>query len=314
MKTLTYAGSTSYSIYIDHHILESPLLTQYCRALNKRFVIITDSNLKKTWGEKLKQFLLKQKLEVNLLSFKAGETYKTRETKQTLEDALMLQNYGRDTCLIALGGGVVTDLAGFLGATYQRGMPVIYMPTTLLAMVDASLGGKTGVNTFYGKNLIGTFTQPHAVFIDTHTLSTLPQEEWGNGWAEIIKHSLIADSDLFYLLEENISPVKFPNHKFLIDLIEKNILIKKNIVEQDEKEQGSRQLLNFGHTIGHAIETLENYRIAHGEAVAIGLLVESYLSVLYGYLENSVLKNLQSLLQQTGLVLQTDAFQDHACF
>ncbi|MDA9271809.1 3-dehydroquinate synthase, partial [bacterium] len=270
MKTTWIHASTPYPIYIGQQLLETALLADCCTQINKRLVIITDTNLVNSLGIQLQQQLQQQGLQALLLACPAGEIHKTRETKQQLEDELLARQYGRDTCLIALGGGVVTDLVGFLAATYCRGLPVIYVPTTLLAMVDASIGGKTGVNTPHGKNLIGTFTQPQAVFMDINTLNTLPENEWHNGMAEMIKHSLIADATIFKLLQQNVEKIIQRDAIFLIDMIHASCLIKKNIVEQDEQEQGLRQLLNFGHTIGHAIETIEHYRLSHGEAVAIG--------------------------------------------
>lgn len=308
MKTLSINLSTSYSIYIDHGLLATNLLKECCIKLNKRPIIITDSNLIHTLGKQLQDSLQKQGLPVECFAFPAGEAHKTRETKQLLEDQLLQKQYGRDTCIIALGGGVVTDLVGFLAATYCRGLPVIYVPTTLLAMVDASIGGKTGVNTPYGKNVVGTFTQPHAVFIDTNMLVTLPDNEWHNGMAEMIKHSLIADANMFTELQHHSEKMKQRHSDFLIEMIYANCLVKKNIVEQDEHEQGLRQLLNFGHTIGHAIETIENYHISHGEAVAIGMLVEAYLSIRYNYLQANTLSTLHKVLQDYGLPLQTSAF------
>ena len=288
---------------IANGLLSSKLLKDYCVSLDRRLVIITDSNLEKSYGKKIKQYFA----DVELLVFPAGEQYKTRETKQHLEDQLLSKKYGRDTCIIAFGGGVVLDLVGYLAATYCRGVKVIYLPTTLLAMVDASIGGKTGVNTPFGKNLIGTITQPEAVFMDLDVLITLPEREWRNGIVEIIKHALIADASLFAHLQ-NTTPI------INADLIYKNCMIKQSIVSQDEHEKGMRQLLNFGHTIGHAIEHIENYNITHGEAVAIGMLVESYLSVKAGHLSESVLESLHQLLLKFKLPLKTMAFNDREVF
>lgn len=310
MKTLSIALGSTYPLYIGSNLWDSPLLGDFCSTLNKRLVIITDSHLAPLLGQDLQSRLQAQGLTVDLLDFPGGEINKTRETKQKLEDALLAKQYGRDTALIALGGGVVTDLAGFLAATYCRGLPVIYMPTTLLAMVDASIGGKTGVNTPHGKNLIGAFKQPVAVFMDTATLTTLPAREWRNGIVEIIKHSVIADADLFESLEQQVTQLQDPQSPFLTDMIYASCLIKKNIVEQDEYEQTIRHVLNFGHTIGHAIETLDNYRISHGEAVAMGMLVEGYLSMCCGFLEEGPLKRLHTLLKACGLPLKTSVFQD----
>lgn len=314
MKTLSIQVSTTYPIYIDNDLLASNLFITCCQTLCKRFVIITDSNLIHTHGLHVQQILEAQGFDVELLAFPAGEIHKTRETKQQLEDELLQKKYGRDTGVIALGGGVVTDLVGFLAATYCRGLPIIYVPTSLLAMVDASIGGKTGLNTPHGKNLIGTFTQPHAVFIDTNTLNTLPEKEWCNGIAEMLKHSIIADPALFNLLQKNVQKIKERDSYFLIEMIYASCQIKKQHVEQDEKESGCRLVLNFGHTIGHAIEAIEHYKIGHGEAVAIGMLVESYLSVQLGFLKEAVLSNLMILFHDYGLPLKTAAFQDIELF
>lgn len=313
MNTLSLSLK-SYTIYLGLGLLQSALLHKLCVALNKRVVIITDSHLIDSHAKAVQTILAAQGLKVDLLSFAAGEGHKTRDTKQQLEDELLSRGYARDTCLIALGGGLVCDLVGFLAATYCRGVPVIYIPTTLLAMVDASIGGKTGVNTLLGKNIIGTFTQPHAVLIDPHVLATLPDKEWRNGIAEMLKHGMIADANLFHRLQEASGELPIQDNALLIDVIHKNCLIKKNIVEQDEREQGLRQILNFGHTIGHAIETIEAYHIGHGEAVAIGMLVECYLAVQAGYLQPAVLMMLHDVLKRYGLPLKTIAFQNKAQF
>lgn len=305
---------SSYKIHMDAGLLQSEELLNLCVKLRKRIAIITDNHLAADYAYPLQHNLRQQGLAVEIFTFPAGEQYKTRATKEQLEDELQSKHYGRDTCLLALGGGLVTDLVGFLAATYCRGVPVIYLPTTLLAMVDASMGGKTGVNTPLGKNLIGTFTQPYAVYMDINTLQTLPDCEWRNGIAEMVKHALIADTNLYQQLQSSETLQAFKNRKDLLEPIQKNCLIKKNLVEQDEHEHHLRQLLNFGHTIGHAIETIEYYQIGHGEAVAIGMLVECHLAMQKGYLNQSFLDELQTLLQGYGLPLKTKAFQDMALF
>ena len=300
----------TYAIHIGANLLQSDLLMQVCASLATRVVIVTDSHLAHEYGMALEARCKAHGIAVDLLIIPAGEMHKTRATKAYLEDAMLQQQCGRDTCLLALGGGVVTDLVGFVAATYCRGIPVIYLPTTLLAMVDASMGGKTGVNTPLGKNLIGTFTQPHAVFMDVSTLHTLPDREWRNGLVEMIKHSLIADALLFQRMQASSSLSAFKVRSDLIDLIQRNCEIKRHCVQQDEREQHVRQLLNFGHTIGHAIETLEDYRIAHGEAVALGLLVECHLAVSTGYLSKAVMDELDALLQRYELPLVSPVFQN----
>jgi len=297
-----------YPIYLGSGML-SELLPDYCRALNKRLVIISDDQVPEELVLGVKHLLSDAGLDVRIFYFSAGEMHKTRETKARLENVLLDWQYGRDTCLLALGGGVTTDLVGFLASTYCRGIPVIYLPTTLLAMVDASIGGKTGVNTRHGKNLIGTFYQPLAVFMDIDVLQTLPAQEWSNGVVEMIKHALIADVELFRQLQTAISALQ-QDPQLLLEVIHKSCLIKKNIVERDEKESGMRQWLNYGHTIGHAVECIEEYQLSHGEAVAIGLLVETKLSIEAGFLTTSVLQELEELLIAYQLPLKTTVFQN----
>lgn len=310
MKTLPINLPNPYSIYLEKGLLQSPFIADYCHKLAHRFVIITDSNLIDSFGKYLELNFQQHGLQAKLLQFSAGEKYKTREIKQQLEDELFKMNCGRDTCIIALGGGVVTDMAGFVAATYCRGVPAIYVPTSLLAMVDASIGGKTAVNTPYGKNMIGTFSQPHAVFIDPDTLQSLPAQEWKNGIVEMIKHTLIADAESFTLLQNNERKFVQRDLDFLCDVILTSCAIKKAVVEQDEKDTGIRQLLNFGHTIGHAIETLENYQLNHGEAVAIGIVVESYIAKLCGFLAESDFDAIKAIFSLYHLPMTTTAFQD----
>ncbi len=305
MRLVEVKASFPYQFYVGSDLLKGTFLVELCKPLHCHLVIITDDIVRLHWGEALQQHLKAADLTVSLLSFPAGEIHKTRETKAALEDQLFRLQCGRDTCLIALGGGVVLDMVGFIAATYCRGVPVIYLPTTLLAMVDASLGGKTGVNTVYGKNLIGTISSPYSVVVDVNTLATLPDTEWKNGCVEMLKHALLNDNSQFEALHE----FKYEVSDSLCDVVFENALIKKNIIEQDERENGVRQLLNLGHTIGHAIETIENYALSHGEAVAIGLLVESYISMRLGLLKETELLEIDSLLRKLGLPLKTKAFQ-----
>jgi 3-dehydroquinate synthase len=295
-QTLMINLTPNYPIHIGNYLLESDLLFDFCNILNKKLVIITDSNLENTLGKMLQETLLARGLSVEMLVFPAGEAHKTRETKAQLEDQLLKKKYGRDTCIIALGGGVVTDLAGFVAATYCRGIPVIYVPTTLLAMVDASIGGKTGVNTPEGKNMIGCFYQPLSVFMDVHTLVSLPEKEWANGIVEMIKHSVITDEKLFYRLKNELPKILKRDSQFLIEMIYASCEIKKHFVEQDEKDLGKRKLLNFGHTIGHAIESIEQCHLSHGE------------SIQCGFLSKEAFNDIEAILKSAGLPLTTKAF------
>ena len=208
---------------------------------------------------------------------------------------------GRDSCIIALGGGVVGDLAGFAAATYMRGIPYIQVPTTLLAMVDSSIGGKVGVDTLHAKNAIGAFYQPKKVIIDLNFIKTLPKNEIANGLAEIIKQALIKDKNFFHFLEKNIDKILSYDLYILKQTIKRSCEIKASIVMQDEREKGIRKILNYGHTIGHAIESALNYKISHGQAIAIGMSYAAKLSAKLGFLhEGSVIRQ-NNLLEYIGL-------------
>lgn len=264
------------------------------RPLGKRFVLCCDEHVMAVWGEKWLRHLKEGGLNTTALTFPPGEQEKSRERKALLEDALLSEKHGRETCLIALGGGVTTDLIGFLASTYCRGIPLVLVPTTLLAMIDAAIGGKTGVNTAFGKNLIGTFYPAELTLIDPCLLSTLSVSERTSGMAEAIKYALIKSPELFQFLSH--SPPQDP--LYLQRLIYECILIKAEIVEIDfEEKTGLRRILNFGHTIAHALEWLEEYNLGHGEAVAIGMLVESYLSVKMGMLSSNAFATIDHLIR-----------------
>jgi len=306
MDTITVKTHPEYKIYIGENILENSHFIDLCQRLKHHIVIITDDNLYALYALPLKTYLGSHGLNISVISIPSGEKFKSRETKYFIEDKLFELGCGRDTCIIALGGGVITDLAGFVAATYCRGIPVIYLPTTLLAMLDASIGGKTSVNTSFGKNMIGTFTQPKAVFIDVNTLSTLPDSEYLFAFVEAIKHALIYDSQFFDLLYSNVEKIKKRDKSLLTEIIRKSCDIKSKIVETDEKETGMRSLLNFGHTIGHALELMSEYSMSHGQAVAMGSIVESYLSFKLGLLKNDDFQKIKNIFQDYGVLLPID--------
>ncbi len=269
-------------------------------------VIITDDTVGKLYAESLQSAVQSAERSCQVLSFPAGELSKTRETKADLEDRLFALGCTRKTVVIACGGGVVLDMAGFIAATYLRGVPCFYLPTSLLAMVDASIGGKTAVNTPQGKNLIGTFTQPKAVYIDVSFLSTLPVAELWQGWSEMVKHAFIKDATLLNDLEVLADHLR--NHQLIdstlwLQTIKSSIKVKAQVVQADECERsGERQVLNFGHTVAHAIEAVSDYSITHGDAVRAGLWIESYISYQHHELPKSDWQRIQRVLSLAPVV------------
>ncbi len=312
-KIIEIQTNPSYSIFLGKNLLTNSRLVQLCLEQKKRLALLSDERLSGTIAHEIQKVLKEAEMEVEIFPISSGEKFKTRETKQQLEDQLLEKKFGRDSCFLALGGGMVTDLVGYLASTYCRGVPWVALPTTLLGMVDAAIGGKTGVNTPHGKNLIGTFYPPLAVISDVAVLQSLPPQEWRNGVVEMIKHACIADKKLFEQLEISAKNL-FKDDEMLLNLIEQSCRIKKKIVEQDERESGMRELLNFGHTIGHAIETLENYRLSHGEAVAIGMLVEASLAQAVGYFRKQELLKVKKILEAYQLPLQTKVFHNTEIF
>jgi 3-dehydroquinate synthase len=238
----------------------------------------------------------------NVINLPEGEEYKTISSLDRIYSTLLEQQCGRDTLLVSLGGGVIGDITGFAAATYMRGIPYIQMPTTLLAMVDSSVGGKTGINHPLGKNMIGAFHQPIAVIADVSTLNTLPDRELRCGIAEIIKHACIADDQYFKWLEDNLEKLLNRDPEALIHAIKRSVEIKASIVQQDEKELGIRAILNFGHTFAHAIEAGLGFGVwLHGEAVGAGLIAAARLSEQLGLITNGEVQRILSLVTRAGL-------------
>ena len=242
-------------------------------------VLISDSTVAPLYAEPLRARLSQAGLDAHLATFPAGEVHKTRETKADLEDRLFEAGVGRHGAVVAVGGGVTGDLAGFTAATWHRGIPVVQVPTTLLAMCDAALGGKTGVNLAGGKNLVGAFHQPAAIYADVAVLETLSEAEYRAGFAEMVKSAVIADRDLFRALEDGADGLTRRDPQSLERAIGRCLRIKAEVVAEDEREAGRRAILNFGHTVAHALEASSAYAIPHGHAVSIGMLVEARLAV-----------------------------------
>eukprot|EP01125_Pyxidicula_operculata_P015299 TRINITY_DN5179_c0_g1_i1.p1 TRINITY_DN5179_c0_g1~~TRINITY_DN5179_c0_g1_i1.p1 ORF type:complete len:1253 (-),score=298.49 TRINITY_DN5179_c0_g1_i1:61-3783(-) len=252
-----------------------------------RYVVITDSNVYLHAGKRVFDIMNSAGLETILKVVPPGEATKCREVKDEIEDWMLKNLCNRDTCVIAVGGGVVGDLAGYVAATYMRGLPFVQVPTTLLAMVDSSIGGKTGIDTPAGKNLVGAFHHPVVVFMDTSLLKTLPKREYINGMAEVIKTAAIWDEKLFLTLERNVDSILSHEHSILNEVIFRCASIKAEVVAMDDKEGGIRSILNFGHTIGHAIEAFMTPKMLHGECVSIGMVLECELSNIMGHLKTS---------------------------
>ncbi|RJO70599.1 MAG: 3-dehydroquinate synthase [Myxococcales bacterium] len=250
---------------------------QAWRPLWKEAAIIGDRTVMELFGDQIKEIIRPLVERLHMLSFPPGETSKTRETKIDLEDRLLSAGFPRTGVIVAVGGGVSLDLAGFVASTYMRGVDAVYFPTTLLAQVDAAIGGKTGVNTPAGKNLVGSFHQPVNIFIDPACLGSLSRIDWRNGLAEMIKTAVIADGRLFEWIDEHSELLKRPGMPDLHP-IRRCVDIKSEIVGQDMHERGRRAVLNFGHSIGHAIEAASEYGIPHGEAVGIGMVVEAMMA------------------------------------
>ena len=287
----------SYDIIIGSRILNRipEILKKENPADN--YIIITDSNIKEIYGKDLLNNIKNNNLQTTLISFEAGEQSKNINTVKEILSEMLKNNFDRDSLILALGGGVVGDIAGFVASVYKRGIRYIQIPTSLIAQVDSSIGGKTGINTRYGKNLLGTFYQPEKVIIDTSTLKTLPKQEFINGLSEVIKHALIKDKDFFNFLEKNINTILSLNNGALEHIIKRSCEIKKEIIEKDEKEKHCRKMLNLGHTIGHSLESASSYKLPHGSAVSIGLLAEAKISGELGLLKQAEIKQIKSLLE-----------------
>ena len=293
---------SSYEICIGKDIIDRVALIIAKNHKAGHYAVITDNCVGSLYGQKFLSSLKDVGLNVHLIEFPAGEASKNINTVLDIAGKLLKLGADRETCLIALGGGVVGDITGFIASIFMRSVLYIQIPTTLIAQVDSSIGGKTAVDLPHGKNLLGTFYQPCAVFVDLSFLETLPEKEFNNGLAEIIKYSIIDDEKMFHTLESHMEAVKLKDSKLLLNLVETCCRIKKSIVEIDEREQGLRRILNFGHTLGHALETISQYTITHGEGVALGMIAAARLSEKMGYLEGNETKRIEALIRSAGLL------------
>ncbi|MFA5763618.1 MAG: 3-dehydroquinate synthase [archaeon] len=283
-----------------------PQILTYLKEKKKaQYVIITDSKVKKLHGERLLKFLKDGGLNVFLISFPNGEKNKTRKTKAYMEDIMFEHKCGRDSLIIALGGGVTGDMAGFVAGTYMRGIPVVQVPTTTIAIADSSYGGKTAIDVPAGKNLIGVFHQPIAVFMDPELLKTLDKRNYDSGLVEMIKHGMIKDKKFYDFLKENMKIILNKKHPDYDNVMKKvlldNLMIKRTVVVEDQKESNLRKILNYGHTVGHAVEKLSNFDLLHGEAIAIGISVEAFIASKLGIMSKDDYLDQRDILESIGL-------------
>jgi 3-dehydroquinate synthase len=296
MKRIKVETGSPYEI-----LIEGGLLTEVPEDLKKlslgyRYALVADSNVAELLGEDLQRLLEEEGLSSELLVFPAGEASKNMDTVVRLAREMIRLGFDRRCALIALGGGVTGDLAGFLASIYLRGIPYVQIPTSLLAQVDSSVGGKTGVDLPEGKNLLGTFYQPARVYIDYGVLSTLPLEHLRNGLAEVVKYGCISNPSLFAFLEEKAEEILSYRPEVLEHIIFESCRIKSEIVSRDEREGWLRLVLNFGHTLGHAIEAASGYEMLHGFAVSLGMIAAARLSEFLGLAKVGLSSRIEGLL------------------
>ncbi len=290
--------SKKYNIYIGNNILSQSLFKPFSK---KRVIVIAEKKAFHLHKSKLKK-LLSGCNEVDYLIFPFSERNKTIKFTEKIYKKLIKMSADRDSLIVSFGGGVTGDVVGFIASTYMRGVSFIQIPTTLLSQTDSSIGGKTGVNLYDAKNIVGTITQPEAVIIDTSLLQTLSNRQIKEGLAEIIKYAITHNIELFKYLEK----IDDINEKVLDKLVYESVVIKAKVVSRDEREQGPREILNFGHTIGHALEIISNHKISHGQAVSIGMAYESKISLSQGCLSVLDYEKIISLLKKYKLPIKSD--------
>jgi 3-dehydroquinate synthase len=303
MQTLTVnLSDRSYPIHVGAEMIERTGQLMQQAGLLGKVAIVTNPTVAQLYLDPVHEALSQAGFETTPVLLPDGEEHKTLKSLSTIYDRLVAERFERKSCVLALGGGVIGDLAGFAAATYLRGIPYVQVPTTLLAQVDSSVGGKTGVNHDAGKNLIGAFYQPKLVLIDVAALRSLPRRELIAGLAEVIKYGVISDRYLFELLEQNLEKILALDRELLTQIIVRSCENKVRVVEADEREDDYRAVLNFGHTIGHALEAATGYRqFLHGEAVGIGMVKAAALSVQQGFCDPKSFERITRLIKKAGL-------------
>ena len=298
-------GQDSYDILFSDSFAG---LSEALKGINapKKLLIVTDSNVKELYAEEVRGLLCAAGYDCAVYAFPAGEQNKSMESILGICAACIDHELDRKSMIVALGGGVVGDMAGFAAAIYMRGIDFVQVPTTLLAQSDSSVGGKTGIDFLGGKNILGAFHQPKLVYINVNTLATLPEREFVSGMGEVIKHGIIRDADFYRFLKENAEKVRSLDPEMLIRMAKRNCEIKAAVVEQDEKENGLRAILNFGHTIGHAVESALGFSKTHGECVGLGMEAAMRIAVKRGMIDAAELRDVEETLAEYGFELKTE--------
>ena len=291
-------------IFVGFGVLEFLVKDLRKRPLGNRLAILTDTQVERVLGRRLHGQLTRAGIRADVIAIRPGEESKRWETVQSVFEKLIRKGYDRKSGLVAVGGGVVGDITGFVASLYMRSIPYVQVPTTLLAQVDSSLGGKNGIDLRHGKNLLGTFYQPHRVYVDPSILGSLAHDQFQYGLAEVIKSAIVRDRELFQLLEECHEAVISHHPNLLEEIITRCCRVKTSVVIADDKDTGVRRILNFGHTVGHAIEAHASYRVPHGMAVSMGMAAEAVLSTRMGVLIPRDKERIVSLLHRYGLPTQ----------
>lgn len=304
-KLFVNLGKNSYNILFSDSFSG---LSDALKEINapKKLLIVTDSNVNSLYADEVNNILKDNGYDSAVYAFEAGEENKNMDTILGICKACLEHKMDRKSMIVALGGGVVGDMAGFAAAIFMRGIDFVQIPTTLLSQSDSSVGGKTGIDFMENKNILGAFHQPKLVYINVGTLKTLPEEQFVSGMGEVIKHGIIRDRDFFAYLEENRSSIKQLDSKTLISMDKINCSIKAGVVEQDERENGLRAILNFGHTIGHAVESAYNFKMTHGECVGLGMIGASYIAQERGMIDTAVLQRIESILAEYGFTTRVN--------
>lgn len=310
-KVRVELNERSYEILIDSDNLSSLGERLLRFPIGKKVAIISNPIVSELYSDKVLNSLKKEGFDVYLIIIPDGEAYKDYFWAYHILTKLLEFGFDRKSCLLALGGGVIGDITGFVASLFMRGISYVQIPTTLLAQVDSSVGGKTAVNHSLGKNMIGTFWQPALVWIDVNTLDTLSEREFLSGIAEVIKYGIIWDGEFFDLLEKNKEKVLKRDKKVLTKIIKRSCEIKSEVVSKDERESSLRSILNYGHSIGHAIETTTGYSLfLHGEAISIGMVYEAKISHMLGFLSKESFERIRNIFKEYGLPVDMPAFID----